>query len=187
MHARRASRGSPRGTANAHPFAVKAVMRDGVMEFYLAHNGSLEKSSLAASLGVRAEGYTDSHLLALSIAREAELTGEDLSGLLAKHYEHVKTAYNIAVLTLKDSAGRLEPALYLAAGSRDDLGEEVKRYYQHFIFEDSGAAGMASSTVYHLALREGVAGRLGTSFSPAGGGVYRIAPQARGVERLRNL
>ena len=68
LHSRRASRRSPRGTLEAHPYQAKIPLAGGVAELYLAHNGGIRHEEMAKSLGLDPSEYTDSHVLALWIA-----------------------------------------------------------------------------------------------------------------------
>lgn len=170
FHVRLASAGSPRGSMNAHPFFVKSRRWSGALEIYLAHNGSIDKSSLAHELHLSPDDYTDSHLLALSIARRLETGEEDIVRILVENYKYTITAYNIAILVLEDKSGSVFPSMYLVSGYSEDLDEAKKEYYKHYVFTQSTAAGIVSSTIRDLAVANGVP----VEFSQAGKAVYSI-------------
>jgi len=179
FHVRRAGRREPRGSLNAHPYRVSAMLRGGVVELFVAHNGGLRKDELASLLGVDASSYTDSHLLAAWLARRME-EGADLVEALGEGYRFVKSGYDVAVLGLRDRLRGVEPWLLFAAGMARGLDEARVRYYAPYGFESDGAAGYVSSTVAERC-RDGC----GASFRRLGDGVY--AATWRGLQRLRGL
>ena len=170
FHVRHASEESPRGSMNAHPFFVKSRLWSGALEIYLAHNGSIDKTGLAHELRLSPDDYTDSHLLALSIARRLEAGEEDIVRILVENYKYTITAYNIAILVLEDKGGTVFPSMYLAAGYSENLDKAKKEYYKYYIFTQPTAAGMTSSTIRDLAVNNGVP----VEFSQAGKAVYSI-------------
>ncbi len=147
LHARRAGRSEPRGTVHAHPYHEIAHTWDGPVEMWLAHNGGLMKEGLAGELGVEAGRYTDSGLLAAWIARKVE-GGKSIAWALREGYEHVKSAYIIAVLTLASNPSQ-DPDLILAVGlpGWNEEGEERANYYRPLLYRSDGIIAYASSTI----------------------------------------
>jgi len=92
-HARAASPGEPLGVQHAHPYM--AYTPDGRLIF-LAHNGSVDKKAIAQQLGLDPAPYTDSHILALYLAKH----WDNPQAAVEKALPYVKTALNIAVVEL---------------------------------------------------------------------------------------
>ncbi|KSW12058.1 hypothetical protein CF15_04575 [Pyrodictium occultum] len=179
-HARRAGRREPRGTLNAHPYPVTLETPGGSLELYLAHNGGLDKEKLAGALGLEADMYTDSHMLAVLLARRIRM-GVGLAEALAEATAFTRNALDLAVVVLERRRDGIEPSLYVTGYLRPGLDEARKRYYQPIGFQAEGAAGYISSTLRDLALEEGLA--LETVELE---GVYRVEP-GKGLEKLRSL
>ncbi|RUM46856.1 MAG: hypothetical protein DSY37_04230 [Hyperthermus sp.] len=169
FHVRRAGRGEPRGSLNAHPYRVEAFPPGGYVEAYLAHNGGLVKEGLARELGVNAPAYTDSHLLAIRIARRLA-AGVDASTALAEGFAHAKSGYDVALVVVEDKLRGINASLWLAAGMAGGLDEARRKYYEPVLFHAAAAAGYVSSTVRDLAVERGV----NASFEEARPGVYRV-------------
>lgn len=155
FHARRAGRGEPRGALHAHPYIVPAT-RAGHAVLALIHNGGLEKTFLAKSLGVDPSNYTDSNILALWIASNLRSEG-DLERLLRKAEKHTKSALDVVVALVKWGR-RLEASMHIYSyiASR---GPERLEYYKPVLFEVEGAKGYVSSTIAEIAAERGL--RLG--------------------------
>ncbi len=175
LHARRAGRREPRGTLNAHPFHAAYTAPWGPGEVFLAHNGGVDKAALAGEAGVASGDtslYTDSHLLALAIARRLS-RGEPPGEALASLWRAATSGYDVALLT----AGRGGPRLWLAAGASPSiLGDEARlAYYQPVLLLGDGLAGFASSTVADLASAAGLPLAL-RRLAPREWGVYRVEP-----------
>ena len=151
LHSRRASRGTPRGTAHAHPYPVTVASEAGPATLYLAHNGSVHKEPLAGQLGVDPEPYTDSNLLALWIAGRLR-EGATLEEALREGARWVKRAYVVAAL-LHSSKG---PVLAYASTLPRGLDERRRRYYKPALLEGEGLRAMASPTIARLAQEHGL-------------------------------
>lgn len=135
-HARAASPGEPRGLLYAHPFQVQT--RDGRI-LYVVHNGSVDKTALARSLGVDPSGFSDSWLLALFLASR----WDDPKAAVDEALQYVKTALNIAVLELPGPRAYAYSYYELPEGD----SERYARYYALYRAVGDGWEAVMSSTL----------------------------------------
>ncbi len=185
FHVRRAGRREPRGSLNAHPYSVTAAAPRGAAVLYLAHNGGLRKDELASALGVAAEAYTDSNLLALWIAKRVE-EGVEPPVALAQGYRYAKSGYDVALLVVEDRLRYASPRLLYAAGMAPGLDEARRRYYAPVAFEAQGAVGFTSSTILDLAReRLGDADAWMRALEEDEWGIYEAS--GTGLQRLHGL
>jgi len=128
-HARAASPGEPLGPTHAHPYMVYTP--DGRILF-MAHNGSVDKTAMAAELGIDPSHYSDSYVLALFLAKRWDAPQEAFKEAL----QFVKTALNVAVLELPDLTAHVYTYY---RGPRE--------YYALYLIETGGAKAVVSSTL----------------------------------------
>ncbi|ACB39783.1 class II glutamine amidotransferase [Pyrobaculum neutrophilum] len=128
-HARAASPNEPRGAAHAHPYLVYA---DGGEALFVAHNGSVDKWAMAGEVGVDPTRYTDSHILALFLAKRWSTPAKAFEEAL----RYVKTALNVAVLEFPSLRGHVYTYY---RGPRE--------YYALYLLEAGGARAVVSSTL----------------------------------------
>lgn len=129
-HARAASIGEPLGAEHAHPYAVH--LPNGGMIF-VAHNGSVDKYSLAAEVGIDPNRHTDSYVLALYLARhwdDLEKALDNVANL------YMKTALNVVILEY--------PSLRAFAYSRY---KGNRNYYALYILNAKDYTAVVSSTL----------------------------------------
>ncbi len=143
LHSRRASRRSPRGTLEAHPYQAKILGSDGVAELYLAHNGGVHHEDMAKSLGLYHTVYTDSHVLALWIAERIR-EGLDPIEALAEGARYTKSAYIVGVIYWPRTAA---PTLLVSAIVPKEADEKRKAYYQPYQLRAPGIKALISPTV----------------------------------------
>ncbi|AEA12446.1 glutamine amidotransferase class-II [Thermoproteus uzoniensis 768-20] len=136
-HARAASKGEPLGLLYAHPF--QAETPDGRV-IYVAHNGSVDKTALAAALGLDPKLFSDSWLLALFLAAR----WADPEAALAEALKYVKTALNLAVLELPGPKAYAYSYYRLPEGPDRDVYE---RYYRLYRVRGNGWEAVVSSTL----------------------------------------
>lgn len=130
-HARKASNGEPLGVAYAHPFL--AYTRDGRLLF-VAHNGSVDKSRLAAELGKSPDKYSDSWLLALFLADR----WDDPEVALREALKYRRTALNLAILEVGPEGPKAYAYSYF---------EEAGEYYKLYIVRGRRWTAVVSSTL----------------------------------------
>ncbi len=127
LHARRASRGMPRGPIEAHPYHTPYTSPEGIAHLYLAHNGSINHEEIAASLGINPRGITDSHALALHIARRLS-QGRSLEETIMEAKEKwLKTALVLGILIIEP--GEDSARLYATTVLDERLDEQRRQYY----------------------------------------------------------
>ena len=143
LHSRRASRGSPRGTLEAHPYHAKIFSPTGPVEFYLAHNGGVHHEDMARQLGLDPQAYTDSHVLTLWIAKMIE-KGLSPIEALAEGARYVRSAYIVGTIVWPRSSN---PTLIVSAIVPRDAEEDRKAYYQPFLLRAPGIKALISPTV----------------------------------------
>ncbi|PCN49860.1 hypothetical protein B6U99_07505 [Candidatus Geothermarchaeota archaeon ex4572_27] len=148
VHARRAGKEGPRGGEHSHPYGYRV---EGALMFF-AHNGGMDKASLASRLGLSdLSKVTDSYLAGLMLARlmERGLSVEEAYRELAPY---TKTALDTGLILA--ATGRLEA--YASAHVASGLSEARLRYYEVHYAEDEGVAAAMSSTVSMVARGRGV-------------------------------
>ncbi len=150
-HARRASRGEPRGTFHAHPYLHTVAGRHGYRLIALAHNGGIDKAPLASLLGLDPSSYTDSGILAAWVARQVSY-GLTVEEALREARQYTRTALDVLVLEATGNSYRLHVHGYV----RRDLGRERIEYYKPYTFDASELQGYASSTIVELAQARGL-------------------------------
>lgn len=143
LHSRRASRGSPRGTLEAHPYYAKIASPIGSAELYLAHNGGVYHEDMARQLGLDPQAYTDSHVLTLWIAKGI---GEGLDPVeaLAEGARYVRSAYIVGTIYWLRSSN---PTLIISAIVPKGADEKRRTYYQPFLLRAPGIKALISPTV----------------------------------------
>ncbi len=160
VHARRASRGEPRGSIHAHPYVCTVHLRNKPLQLYLAHNGGVNKYELAQqleSVELDHSKYTDSNVLLIWLAEQLE-QGKELIDAISDSTIYVKSgsALNLGVLVYEPEDVRL----YLVGYVHPEAGknEDRKRYYRPFIAlaKEEGLIAFASSTVKDLAESKGL-------------------------------
>jgi predicted glutamine amidotransferase len=151
LHSRRASRGMPRGTLHAHPYAEPLHGPRGPGVLYVAHNGSVHHREIVSHLGLPVDPgrYTDTHILALLLARRVS-GGSSLVEALEEGATYVKTAYVVGALLVE--ADGIEAAY--SAVLPESLDEEKIEYYKPYILEAPGLKAVASPTTALLAMEE---------------------------------
>ncbi len=153
IHSRR-TRNEPRGVTAAHPFKEEITVKLGdgfsVVDFYLSHNGGVDKSGIVYAIGVKDSSiYTDSHLYHKLLA--SRLDGVDfndipskLAEVIAGSLSYVKSALDLCMLfTPSHGSPMLSAVGYIR--NKDD-GNRF-RYYEPFIFKEGNISGYVSSTV----------------------------------------
>ncbi|AFA38301.1 putative glutamine amidotransferase [Pyrobaculum oguniense TE7] len=148
-HARAASIGEPLGAEHAHPYAVH-LPNGGII--FVAHNGSVDKYSLAAEVGIDPNRHTDSYVLALYLARhwdDLEKALDNVANL------YMKTALNVVILEY--------PSLRAFAYSRY---KGNRNYYALYILNAKYYTAVVSSTLLQILGRggRGVGARRVTDF-----------------------
>lgn len=151
LHSRRASRGMPRGTLNAHPFMANIVGPRRYGELFLIHNGSVHSEPIAAELGLNPDSYTDSRLLTLWIARNME-KGLTLRDSLQKATRFTKRAFVVGVIYVSKAGIDVLAASHLP----EDLDEKRIAYYEPYLVDADGLRAVASPTIIDIAEEEGI-------------------------------
>jgi glutamine amidotransferase len=167
LHARKASRGEPRGSLYAHPYLHTVAGRSGQTMLALVHNGGVDKASLASWMGVDESAYTDSQLLTVWIARQVA-SGATVEEALRAAESYIKpgSALDVAILLVNPGQGLIELHIYSKIHSEAD--EARREYYKPIFFRGEGVQGYMSSTVkmyadtegLNLEYEEGIEGRL---------------------------
>ncbi|NOZ31126.1 MAG: hypothetical protein GXO68_04160 [Crenarchaeota archaeon] len=152
LHSRRASRGMPRGTLNAHPFAANIARPRENGELFLIHNGSVHSEPLAKDLGLDPDSYTDSHLLTLWIATKME-KGLTLRESLQEAIRFTKRAFVVGVVYIGPTGVDVLAVSHLPA----DLDEKRIAYYKPYLVNASGIRAVVSPTIIDLAAEKGMA------------------------------
>ncbi len=152
LHSRRASRGMPRGTLNAHPFMANIARSTGYGELFLIHNGSVHSKPLADDLGLDPDSYTDSHLLTLWIATNME-RGLTLRESLQKATRFTKRAFIVGAAYIGSTGVDVLAASHLPA----DLDEKRIAYYKPYRVDANGIRAVVSPTIIDMAVEEGIA------------------------------
>jgi len=151
LHSRRASRGMPRGTLNAHPFTVNIARPTGYGELFLIHNGSVHSRPIADDLGLDPDSYTDSHLLTLWIATSMK-KGLTLSESLQKATRFTKRAFIVGAVYIGSTGVDVVAASYLPP----DLDEKRIAYYKPYLVDVDGIKAVVSPTIIDIAGEEGI-------------------------------
>ncbi len=155
LHARRASRGEPRGTLHAHPYIHGVAARAGYKIYALAHNGGVDKQRLSMLVGVDPTSYTDTHVFMTWLVRRLSY-GVKLEEALEEAKQYVRTALDIVLAEAAPKPNGLEVRLHLYGYIVKDLDEERREYYRPLFFDAGDAKGYISSTVKMLADQKGI-------------------------------
>ncbi len=153
LHARKASKGEPRGVMHAHPYIEGIATRDGYKLIALAHNGSINKKPLARLIGVDPNAYTDTHILTLWLIKQLMLD-KDLEHILKEAHKYTRTALNLVIASIEIIKKRLKATLYTYSYISERIKDEKRlKYYKPVFFKTLSAEGFISSTVKLLAVR----------------------------------
>lgn len=163
LHSRR-TRAEPRGITGAHPFREEVVVNiegsEVLAEVYLAHNGGVNKESLAGELGLKslAKTYTDSHIVLKKLA--ASLRGsrwdevvERIASRVREVLPHVKSALDLLVMV---NAPGSEPIVAAVGYVADPSDRDRWEYYKPIVVSGEGYSAYISSTLWDLAQEEGI-------------------------------
>ncbi len=147
MHARRAGSGEPRGSVHAHPYIVTCLGRNGSKQYFLVHNGGVDKNAIASRLlraSINASLVTDSNVLA-----EALLRGWGRSSLseFKRRFQALLGYVKTALITATLAVGVEGACIIATSYVREDLSLEKRRYYETYLVRSNGLAAIASSTV----------------------------------------
>ncbi len=161
LHVRSASPGEPRGTPHAHPFLQAAPGREGPRLVVVAHEGWLDKSHLAADLGLQDPTlYSDSYLLTHWLTRRLNDT-TNMKELLdsLRDYTMGGSAMNILIAALETARGRgfdvtLHVYSYIPENTMQD--SRKARYYAPILFRGEGVVGFFSSTLEDIVYEIGL-------------------------------
>ena len=152
LHARKASKGEPRGVMHAHPYIEGIAARDGYRLIALAHNGGVDKKPLAKLIGVDPDAYTDTHILTLWLIKQL-IHGKDIEHILKEAYKYTRTALNLVIANIEVKK-ELKATLYAYSFISERIKDEDRlEYYKPVFFKASGVEGFISSTVKLLAER----------------------------------
>ena len=152
LHARRAGRKEPRGSLHTHPYLHGIPGRNGYRTIALMHNGSVHKDELALLLGVDPAAYTDSHLLAVWLARQLG-TGMTVEEAVREAEKYTRSALDIVIA---DIAPGPSIDLYIYSHLPEGLDPNRVEYYKPVVFTASEAKGYMSSTLKLLAEKKGL-------------------------------
>jgi len=152
LHARKAGKGEPRGVMHAHPYIESVAARDGYRLIALAHNGGVDKNSLARLINVDPDVYTDTHILTLWLVREL-IRGKDIKHVLNEAHKYTRTALNLVIANIEVKK-KLRATLYAYSYISERIKDRKRlEYYKPVFFKTLGAEGFISSTVKLLAER----------------------------------
>jgi len=140
VHARYASEEDKVGPQYSHPYLVTSV--DGRFIYIVAHNGSLDKSSLAKREGLVADptDFVDSELVAQYLAVKSPSDRESLYKALSRLRGYTSTALDLLVIIV-NRRGRVA-SLYAYPLWKTD-GD----YYRLYKISKGGTTAIVSSTV----------------------------------------
>ncbi|BEP17375.1 hypothetical protein PYJP_07270 [Pyrofollis japonicus] len=153
FHARRASRGEPRGTTHAHPFLEVVEFPSERIDIYVAHNGGLYKDKLGEEVGVVTQAYTDTQVFAIFLSRMLSL-GYGIGEAVERAKKYTRTALDLAIATV--SSRTMSPRLYVHGYLAPGLDEKRRKYYEPLLAEAEGLAAYVSSTIADLAKEKGL-------------------------------
>ncbi len=159
FHARRAGRSEPRGSMHAHPFIHTITSREGPRVIALIHNGGVHKDTLASILDVDPAEYTDSHLLAVWLARQLS-DGKTPSEVFSEARKFTRSALDVVVADVAHLGGKLRARGYAYSHLPGDIDEKRVEYYKPVFYSTPSSNGYISSTVLMLARERGI--RLGS-------------------------
>ncbi len=147
MHARRASPGEPRGSIHAHPYIITHLGESGSRQYFLVHNGGVDKNAIATELlqeSIDTSLVTDSNVLAEALLRGWDGEGlEEFKRRFKMLLSHVRTALITATLAVSVKGARIIATSYV----REDLTPARHRYYETYLVRAKGFIAIASSTV----------------------------------------
>lgn len=145
IHARAAGPSLPISAKTSHPFSIE--LDDG-RSLFLAHNGSIDKSEIAAELNLKnlTAIYPDSYFILRLIARRggSEVFENVIRSIIERNL--VKTALN---LLLMEIGPKMEEVKIL--GFSYYVKEADEKYYSMFILEKEGAKAIVSSSIANKA------------------------------------
>ncbi len=145
LHSRRAGRQEPRGVQHAHPYHYCMGLRGGAVDIFLAHNGSVDKESLARIVGLDPSSYTDSNILLLWMASQIRYGVSFKEAIIsAKSYTKPGRGLDLAILTISPGLGL---DLYLVGYVAPEPDDKRRRYYETFIVRSDDIIAMVSSTI----------------------------------------
>jgi glutamine amidotransferase len=150
FHARRASRGEPRGAMYAHPYTYTIASRQGPRLIALIHNGSVYKDAIASILGVDPAYYTDSQALTVWLARQLA-SGRTPGEALAEARKFTRSALDVVVADIAPSSSGLRARAYAYSYLPSSLDEKRVEYYKPVFYTAPGSRGYISSTILMLA------------------------------------
>ncbi|MGC9209824.1 MAG: class II glutamine amidotransferase [Acidilobus sp.] len=140
IHARYASEEDKVGPQYSHPYLATSV--DGRFIYIVAHNGSLDKSSLAEKEGLAVDptGFVDSELVAQYLAAKSPSDRESLYKALSRLRGYTSTALDLLVIIVnrRDRVASLY-AYPFWKGEGD--------YYRLYKISKGGTTAVVSSTV----------------------------------------
>lgn len=158
LHSRR-TRNEPRGVHGAHPFREEALVETEKgyerAEFYLCHNGGVDKQELSSMLNLQNPHlFTDSHLLLKYIVKRIERTSfeeipEKMAAVISETRPLSKSALNLGMLVFTQTA---EPVL-VAVGCVNESDEDRWRYYEPVMVYSDDLAGYVSGTIRDILSR----------------------------------
>ncbi len=151
-----------------------------VVHLFVAHNGSVDREALAKALRIKSVAmYTDSHLLALYLAKKLEEENRFDAKLLASilgevfdSYTPSGTALNVAMLAYRPPS---DVELLLCTRLKN-VSDAKREYYRMVVARLGEGIVVASSTVGDLLEKKGV------RVEDLEEGVWRLYPE---VEKLR--
>ncbi|MGC9012201.1 class II glutamine amidotransferase [Thermogladius sp.] len=176
-HARKSSRSEPYGLEYTHPF--KFELGGGV--FWFAHNGGLDKKSLAKMLGVNPWVHVDSEVAGMYLARrlsECESGPEDcLLDAYRGLVEYTTSGLNTLLLLLSGESPRLFVTHFFKKTGDGARDEALREYYQLYLLEDGHLKAVVSSTVTRY--------YGGGGFKPLDEGLYELG--LNGLRRVGDI
>ncbi|MET1160664.1 MAG: hypothetical protein ABWW65_06860 [Thermoprotei archaeon] len=169
IHSRLASKTEPLGEKYSHPYEERIGNK---LILWFIHNGSVDKASLANTLGISDPWYyTDSWIATKYIAKNLEtcITEKNIDHCIVTIYENLRkytrSALNTGLLILYDQ----KPYLYASHYYIKDIEEQLDRreYYSLYAYQDQDIALIASSTIKHYSDH---------SMYQLEQGIYRVEP-----------
>ncbi len=153
FHARKASRGQPRGTKHAHPYQAVLDTVYGPLELFLAHNGSVRREEIAKLLGLYPyTNYTDSYLLLQLVSRYVESTGsleklhDNLVEALSKGSKFEERGYNVALVAYDPYSEEIH--VVFSGRLREDARSKARiEYYKTYTYLEPSLLLWLSSTI----------------------------------------
>ncbi|AFK50575.1 hypothetical protein TCELL_0150 [Thermogladius calderae 1633] len=146
-HARKSSRSEPYGLEYTHPF--KFEVGGGV--FWFAHNGGVDKKSLAKLMGINPWVHVDSELAGMYLARRLSECKSRLEDCLLDAYrglvKYTTSGLNTLLLLLSGENPRLFVTYFFKKTGDRARDGALKEYFQLYLLEEGGLKTVASSTV----------------------------------------